>query len=154
MEGFIQQIGQIQEQVLFVNRVSKKTKGGDRPKFSALVVVGDKNGRVGLGYGKAPELRSAIAKATEQAKKRMFQVPIQNDTIPRRIEIKEGAAEIILMPAPRGAGLIAGSVVKPILELAGIKNASCKIVGTDNPVNNAKATIKALEVLSREAGLI
>lgn len=135
------------DKVLVVNRIAKKVKGGDKIRFAALVGVGDRKGKVGLGYGKARDLRSAIAKATAQAKKNVFDVPLKDSTIPRRILVKEGAAEILLMPAPRGAGLISGSTVRDILELGGIADVSTKVLGTDNPITNAQAVVKALKEL-------
>ncbi|NIT03831.1 30S ribosomal protein S5 [Candidatus Saccharibacteria bacterium] len=138
------------DQVLAVNRVAKKIKGGDKIGFTALVAVGNRSGRVGLGYGKASNLRSAIDKAQVKAKKNVFAIPIKESTLPRTIRIKEGAGKVLLMPAPRGAGLIAGGVIRSILELAGYQDASAKVLGTDNPVTNAKAVVKALKTLARE----
>ncbi len=136
------------DRVLVVNRVAKKIKGGDKVGFTALVAVGNRSGKVGLGYGKAADLRSAISKATAQAKRKVFPISLKGSTIPRRVVIRDGAVEILLMPAPRGTGLIAGGVVRSILELAGVKDASTKIIGTRNPMINAQATIRALERLS------
>ncbi|MDP2734923.1 MAG: 30S ribosomal protein S5 [bacterium] len=138
------------DKVLAINRVARKIKGGDKIGFTSLVAVGNKNGSVGLGYGKAPDLRSAIDKAQKSAKQSRFEVPLKDTTIPRRIRIKFSAARVLLMPAPRGAGLIAGGVVRDILELAGVRDVSAKILGTSNPVTNAKATIKALKTLAAE----
>ncbi len=135
------------DKVLVINRVAKKTKGGDKKGFAALVAVGNRNGRVGLGYGKAADLRSAIAKATSRANRKVFTVPIKDFTLPRRIEIKEGAAHLLLMPAPHGAGLIVGGVVRHILKLAGVSDASGKILGSNNPMANAQLTILALKEL-------
>lgn len=140
------------DKVLVVNRVAKKIKGGDKINFAALVAVGNGKGRVGLGYGKARDLRSAIGKATSQAKKRIFSVAMRGSTLPRRISFKQGAAQLLLMPAPRGSGLIAGGVVRSILKLAGVPDASAKILGTDNAMANAQAMIRALEVLSKDHG--
>uniref|UniRef100_A0A831YZM4 Small ribosomal subunit protein uS5 n=1 Tax=candidate division WWE3 bacterium TaxID=2053526 RepID=A0A831YZM4_UNCKA len=152
-EGFLakESVGgeEFTDKVLGINRVAKKIKGGDKVSFAALVVVGNKKGKVGLGYGKAGDLRSAIAKATSQAKKKVFTVPIKDATLPRRIAVQEGAAHLLLMPAPYGAGLIAGGVVRSILELAGFADASVKILGTDNPMANAQVAISALKKLSQ-----
>jgi small subunit ribosomal protein S5 len=142
------------DKVLVINRVAKKIKGGDKIGFAALVAVGNRNGRVGLGYGKAQDLRSAITKANSKAKRKVFTVTLKDSTLPRRILIKDGAVEILLMPAPRGAGLIAGGVVRSILELAGVKDVSTKIIGTRNPMINAQATIKALEKLNEKHGSV
>lgn len=143
---------ELTDKVLVINRVAKKIKGGDKIGFTALVGVGDRKGRVGIGYGKATNLRSAIDKAVVKAKKNTFSVPIKDSTLPRRIRVKQGAGKVLLMPAPKGAGLIAGGVVRNILELAGVADASAKILGTSNPITNAKATIKALKILGGENG--
>lgn len=147
-------IGQekLADKVLVINRVAKKTKGGDKIGFTALVGVGNKKGKVGLGYGKAKDLKSAIDKAIVKAKKNMFSVPLEGTTLPRRIRVKQGAGKVLLMPAPKGAGLIAGGVVRNILELAGFTDVSAKILGTSNPTTNAKAAIKALKMLGEENG--
>lgn len=142
------------EKVLVVNRVAKKIKGGDKIGFAALVAVGNRNGKIGLGYGKAQDLRSAIAKAHSKAKREIFTVILKDGTLPRRILVKDGAVEILLMPAPRGTGLISGGVVRSILELAGVKDVSTKIIGTRNPTINAQAMIKALEKLNEKHGSV
>ena len=141
------------DKVLVVNRVAKKIKGGDKISFAALVAIGNGKGKIGLGYGKAGDLRSAINKATTKAKKTIFSVAMRGSTLPRRITIKQGAAQLLLMPAPRGAGLISGGVVRDILKLAGVLDASTKILGTNNAMANAQATILALEVLSKNYGV-
>lgn len=148
VEGVIKQ--ELQEKVLLINRVAKKIKGGERIGFAALVAVGDGKGRVGVGYGRAKDLRTAIEKGKKRARARMFTVPIRGATIPHRVEVKEGAAQIIIKPAPRGSGLIAGGVVRNLLELAGYKDVSAKILGTRNKMTNARATVKALERLANE----
>lgn len=137
--------GEFADKVLVINRIAKKIKGGDRIGFAALVVVGNRQGKVGLGYGKARDLRSAITKATSQAKRKVFTVVLKDSTFPRRIMFKDGAAQLLLMPAPRGAGLIVGGVLRSIFELAGVVDASAKILGTGNPMINAQAAIKALK---------
>ena len=136
-----------EEKVVQVNRVSKKTKGGNRMRFTALVIVGNRNGRVGVGLGKSSDVASAIIKAASYAKKRMIDVPITNGTIPHSIRIKKGAAEVLLKPAPQGTGIIAGGAVRSVLEAAGIKNISSKILGSDNKASNVYATLEALERL-------
>ncbi len=135
------------EKIIQVNRVSKKVKGGSRIGFSVLVAVGNKEGRVGVALGKAPNVRDAIQKAIRRAKKNMFEVSLQGTTIPHQVKIKRGAAKILLKPAPTGAGLIAGGPVRIIAELAGIKDLSAKILGTNNKLSNAHATIEALKKL-------
>jgi small subunit ribosomal protein S5 len=136
-----------EEQVVNINRVSKKTKGGNKVGFAALAVVGDKNGRVGVGLGKAPDVSSAIRKGVLLAKKRLVRVPIKNGTIPYRIEIKLGAARLILKPAPVGSGVIAGGAVRSVVSAAGIQNISSKILGTTNKLSNVYATLEALRQL-------
>lgn len=141
---------EFEERVVQINRISKKTKGGNKIRFSALVVIGDRNGRVGVGVGKSIDISSAIAKAVTYAKKRLISVPIKNGSIPREIKIKEGAAEIMLRPAPPGSGIIAGGAVRNVVELSGIKNISSKILGSDNKASNVYATFSALTKLASE----
>ena len=135
------------ERVMQVSRVSKKTKGGNRIGFSVLMVVGDKKGRVGVGLGKAPDVLSGIKKAVRRAKKNMFTVTMKKTTIPHDIRVKFGAAEIMLKPAPPGSGVIAGGAVRAVVEAAGIKDISSKVLGTRNQATNVYATIKALKLL-------
>jgi len=147
-EGVLEQ--ELQEKVLMINRVAKKVKGGDKIGFAALVAVGDGKGKLGIGYGRAKDLRKAIEKGGRRAKTKMLTVPIVRTTIPHRVEVKEGAARIMIRPAPRGSGLKAGGVIRDILELAGYKDVSAKILGTRNKMTNAKATVKALRRLKNE----
>ncbi len=139
----------LEEKVIQINRVSKKTKGGNKMRFTALVIVGNRNGRVGVGLGKSSDVSTAIAKGIAIAKKKMIDVPIINDTIPHLIAVKEGAAQIFLKPAPAGTGIIAGGAVRFVVEVAGIKNISSKILGTNNKASNVRATFEALRRLSR-----
>jgi len=139
----------LEEKVIQVNRVSKKTKGGNKMRFTALVVVGNKNGKVGVGLGKSADVSSAIIKAAIYAKKRMINVLIVKDTIAFPVVVKEGAAQILLKPAPPGTGIIAGGAVRAVVEAAGIKNISSKILGTNNKASNVHATLKALEKLAK-----
>lgn len=136
-----------EEKVLLIKRVSKKIPGGNYVTFSALVVVGDRNGKVGIGVGRGLEVPPAIQKAITQAKKHMITVPVQNHTIPHEISLKYKASHILLKPAPAGTGLKVGSVIRPIFNLVGIYNASGKIIGSRNQVVNTYAVIKALEKL-------
>lgn len=136
-----------EEQVVKISRVSKKTKGGNKIGFSALAVVGDKKGRVGVGLGKAPDVSSAIRKGVLLAKKHLVRVPIVNETIPFRVDVKVGAAKIILMPAPKGSGIIAGGAVRSVVSAAGIKNVSSKVLGTSNQASNVHATLEAMRQL-------
>lgn len=140
-------ITEFEEKIVQVNRVSKKTKGGNRIGFSVLVVVGDKKGRVGVGLGKAPEVSAAIKKGVSIAKKHMLKVPIVNGTIPLKIYIKLGAAKVLLKPAPLGSGIIAGGAVRNVIDAAGIHNISSKVLGTNNQASNVYATMEALKRL-------
>lgn len=137
-----------EEQIVQVNRVSKKTKGGNKIGFSVLMVVGDKKGKVGVGLGKAGDVSASIKKGVALAKKHAINVPIVNGTIPFEFYIKLGAAKILLKPAPLGSGVIAGGAVRSVVSLAGIENISSKVLGTDNQASNVYATIEALKRLS------
>ncbi len=136
------------EKIIQVSRVSKKTKGGNKIGFSVLMVVGDKKGKVGVGLGKAPDVSSAIRKGALVARKHLIEVPIINTTIPFRVDVKLGAAKIILKPAPRGSGVIAGGAVRSVVTAAGIENISSKVLGTNNKASNVYATIEALRILA------
>lgn len=138
------------EKVVQVNRVSKKTKGGNRIGFSIVVVVGDKKGRVGVGLGKAPEVQSAIKKGVSYAKKHLINVPLKNSTIPHEVYIKLGAAQVLLKPAPAGTGVKAGGAVRAVVEAAGVKDIVSKVLGTKNQASNVYATLEALKRLRRE----
>lgn len=133
------------EKVIQVNRVSKKTTGGNKIGFSVLMVVGDKKGKVGVGLGKAGDVASAIRKGSTYAKKHLIQVPIIKTTIPHEIRLKKGAARIILKPAPPGTGIRAGGAVRSVVEAAGIRDIVSKILGTDNKASNVYATFAALQ---------
>jgi len=143
-----QRNSEFQEEIVQVNRVSKKTKGGNKIGFSVLTVVGNKNGKVGVGLGKAPDVASAIKKGVAIAKKHAIDVPIVRGTIPFEFYIKLGAAKIILKPAPTGSGVIAGGAVRSVVSLAGIQNISSKVLGTKNQASNVYATIEALKRLA------
>lgn len=137
------------ERVVQVNRVSKKTKGGDKRSLSVLVVVGDKKGRVGVGLGKAADVQSAVKKATAYAKKHMIEVSLKGRTIPHEVLIKLGAAKVLLKPAPIGTGVIAGGAVRVVVEAAGIHDIVSKSLGTTNKASNVYATLEALSRLKK-----
>jgi small subunit ribosomal protein S5 len=138
---------EFEEKVIQVNRVSKKTKGGNRISFSVLMVVGDKKGKVGVGLGKAPDVSSAIRKGIRKAKKNFFEVTLKKKTIPHEVLVKHGAARILIKPAPSGTGLIAGGAVRAVAEAAGISDMVSKIMGTRNKASNVSATVEALKKL-------
>lgn len=156
--GFASQRGSklregFEDNVVEIKRCTKVVKGGKRLRFTALAAVGNRNGLVGVGLGKAKEVPFAVGKAVKKAQKNIFKVPIRNTTIPHRALAKYSATTVLLRPAALGTGVVAGATVRIIVELAGIKNILSKIMGSTNPLNVAKATIRALQQLKSKSDL-
>ena len=142
-----EQPSEFKDRLVSLNRVSKTVKGGRNMRFSALVVVGDENGRVGVGMGKAAEVPEAIRKANEDAKKHLVTVPLAGTTIPHDATGYYSTAKVVLLPAPEGTGVIAGGAARAVLDLAGVRDIRTKSFGTNNPINMVKATVEALKLL-------
>jgi len=142
------EVKEFEETVVQINRISKKTKGGNQIRFSALVVVGDRKGKVGVGLSKAGDVRNAIRKAIAAAKRRLITVPLKGTTVPYSIREKFSAAKVLIRPAPPGSGIIAGGPIRVVMEAAGVRDVSGKILGTKNKISNVYATLKALESIS------
>lgn len=138
---------EFEEKVLFINRCAKVVKGGRKFSFSALIVIGDGSGKVGYGFAKANELTEAIRKSSETARKDVVEFEMEGSTIPHEVFVQEGGVRLLLKPAPEGTGVIAGSKVRSVLELAGIKDIVAKNLGGNNPINQVRATFKALSLL-------
>ena len=138
---------QFDERTLHIDRVARVVKGGRRFRFRALVAVGDHKGRVGVGIAKGADVTSAVTKATEVAKKSLVTVPLYKSTLPHEVQAKDGGAKVLIKPASEGTGLIAGSVTRTLLEVAGVSNALSKSLGSSNRANSVYATIEALRQL-------
>ncbi len=141
---------EFEQKILELARVTRVTKGGKRMRFRACLIIGDRKGRVGMGVAKGADVAIAVEKAFRQAKKNVITVPLVDGTIPHEARSKFGAAQIILKPAPEGTGLKSGGAIRMVLELSGIPNAVSKILGTNNKINNAKATFVALRSLREQ----
>lgn len=144
---------EFEEKVIQISRVSKKTKGGNKMGFSILMVVGDRKGRVGVALGKSNDVMSAIRKGVKKAKKKMITVPLDGTTIPFSITVKRGAGVVLLKPAPKGSGVIAGGAVRAVVEAAGIRDISSKILGSDNQSASVYATFEALTQIQKIVAL-
>jgi small subunit ribosomal protein S5 len=137
----------LKDKVVYINRVAKVVKGGRRFSFTALVVVGDGEGTVGMGKGKATEVPEAIRKAVDQAKKSLIRFPIKDKTIPHRVVGRFGSGTVVMNPAQKGTGIIAGGAVRAVLEVAGVRNIVAKSLRSHNPFNTVKATLNGLSIL-------
>ena len=138
-------LGELEEQIIKTNKVQKTTKGGRTMSWSVLVAVGDRNGHVGIGLGKASGIPDAIRKAIEDAKKNLICVPLVGNTLPHEIKVRLGAANVMMKPASPGTGVVAGGAVRPILELAGVKDVLAKVLGSRNAINAARAAMMCLK---------
>ena len=138
---------EFEEKVLYINRCAKVVKGGRKFSFSALILVGDGQGHVGFGFAKANEVSDAIRKGSESARKNIFTIEMEGTTIPHEVYVEWDGAKILLKPAPTGTGVVAGSKVRSVLELGGVKDVIAKNLGSNNPLNQVKATFKALSQL-------
>ena len=144
-----EEVKEFEERVVGINRVTKVVKGGRRLRFAALVVVGDRNGRVGFGTGKAPEVPEAIRKAIESAKKNLITVPMVGTTVPHEVLGEFGGGKIMIKPAVEGAGVAAGGAVRAVIELAGVADVTSKSLGSNTPINVVRATVDGLNQLKR-----
>jgi len=137
------------QKILELARVTRVTAGGKRMRFRALIVVGDRKGRVGYGLAKGLDVQAAVQKSFTKAKKSVFQIPLVDETIPHVVQMKDGSAEVLIKPAPRGTGIKAGGPLRVVLELGGVPNVIGKMLGSANKLNNVRATLDALHLLER-----
>ena len=149
-----EQQDELDEHTVFINRCAKTVKGGRRMSFSAVIVVGDKDGQVGVGFGKANEVADAIRKGGEAARKNIMDVKLVGTTLPHPVEVRFGGAQVLMRPASSGTGLIAGGAMRAILELAGVQDVLAKSLGAANAANVAKATFKALQSLATKEDVL
>lgn len=140
---------EFEQAIIDIARVTRVMAGGKRMRFRACIVLGDRNGKVGMAVAKGADVTLAVNKAVNKAKKSMVSVPVVNETIPHQVFVKSGAAKVLIKPAPKGTGIIAGGAVRTVLDLAGVSNVVAKILGSKNKINNVRATIKALNSLKR-----
>lgn len=146
---------QFEEKVLYINRCAKVLKGGRKFSFSALILIGDGKGQIGIGFAKANEVSDAIRKGSESARNNLFTFEAHKTTIPHEVFVAWDGARVLLKPAKEGRGVVAGSLIRPVLEFAGIKDVVAKSLGSNNPLNLVRATVKALlQLRNREQGLI
>jgi small subunit ribosomal protein S5 len=145
---------EFEEKLITINRITKVTKGGRRLRFSALVIVGDRNGRVGFGTGKGREVTDAIKKGGEAARKNVFKIPRLNTTVPHLVVANYGASRVIIKPAPVGSGIIAGGAARGVFELAGITDVSCKALGSRTKINMVRAVFAGLNILHTKEHLL
>lgn len=138
---------EFEEKMVQINRISKKTKGGNKMRFAALMVIGNKKGQVGVGLGKAADVSTAMKKGVSAASKQLFTVPMKGTTIPHEVRVKFGASRVLLKPAPQGSGVIAGGSIRAVVEAAGVRDVVGKVLGTNNKIGNVYATIAALKML-------
>lgn len=138
---------EFEEKMVQINRISKKTKGGNKMRFAALMVIGNRKGQVGVGLGKAADVSTAMKKGVHAASKQLFTVPMKGTTIPHEVRVKFGASRILLKPAPEGSGVIAGGSIRAVVEAAGVRDVVGKILGTNNKIGNVYATVAALKML-------
>ncbi|MBI5345616.1 MAG: 30S ribosomal protein S5 [Chlamydiae bacterium] len=152
--------GEFEEKVLYINRCAKVVKGGKRMSFSALILIGNRNGKIGVGFAKANEVSDAIRKGSAAARKNVISIVMEKNTIPHEVRVSWDGAELMLKPAKEGTGVVAGSKVRAVLELAGVKDVIAKSQGSTNPLNTVRATIEALQELRplndylKERGLV